>query len=58
MLSEISQRKTNTIWFQIYVKFKKQNKQTDKTNRTQTHAYRKQTVGYKSGEELGDGWKR
>ena len=26
MLSEISQRKTNTIWFHSYVEFKKQNR--------------------------------
>ena len=25
MLSEISQRKTNTVWFHLYVEFKKQN---------------------------------
>ena len=28
MLSEISQRKTNAIWFHLYVESKKQNKQT------------------------------
>ena len=32
MLSEISQRKTNTIWFHSYVESKKQNK-TNKQNK-------------------------
>ena len=34
MLSEISQRKTNTIWFHSYVESKKQ-KQTTKHNKTE-----------------------
>ena len=33
MLSEISQRKTNTIWFHLYVKCKKQNNNKRKSNR-------------------------
>ena len=30
MLSEISQTKTNTVWFHSYLDFKKQNKWTNK----------------------------
>ena len=33
MLSKISQRKTNTVWFHLYGKYKKQNKWTIKPNR-------------------------
>ena len=39
MLSEISQRKTNTTWFHLYVESKKQNKQT---KLKQTHTYKEQ----------------
>ena len=31
MLSERSQRKTNTIWFHLYVKYEKTNKWTNRT---------------------------
>ena len=47
MLSEISQRKTNTIWFHLYVESKTQNKQ----NRNK-HRYREQTYSCK----VGGGW--
>ena len=35
MLSKVSQRKTNTIWFYLYVWPKKQNKWTKRTKRKQ-----------------------
>ena len=44
MLSEISQRKTNTACFHLCVESKKkkkqQNKQTNKTRQKKTHGYR------------------
>ena len=36
ILSEVSQRKTNTIWYHLYMESKKQHK----TNRKQTRRYR------------------
>ena len=51
MLSEISQRKTNTIWFHLNVESKIQNKQT---RQKQTHRYRERTDGHQTGEN----WRR
>ena len=44
MLNEISQRKTNTIWFHLYVESIKQNKQ-NKTEQKHIHRHRGQTDG-------------
>ena len=41
MLSEIRQRKTNAMWFHLYVEPKKQNKE-----QKQTQKYRDQTDGF------------
>ena len=48
MLSEISQRKTNTMYFHSYVESKNQNK----TQQKQTHRHRKQ-----DGCQRGVEWK-
>ena len=37
MLSEISQRKTNTVRFHLYVELKKRKKQMNKYNKTEIH---------------------
>ena len=50
MLSEISQRKTNTVWYHLYVESKKYNKLVNITKQKQTHSYREQTSGYQWGE--------
>ena len=54
MLSEIRQRKTNTIWFHLYMKSKEEKQAKQK----QTHRYREQTGGCHKGEGLGDEWNR
>ena len=41
-LSEVSQTKTNTVWFHLYVESQKQNKWTSITQRS-SHRYREQT---------------
>ena len=46
MLSEISQRKTHTIWFHLYVESKKYNKLVNKTKKKQTRRCKEQTSGY------------
>ena len=43
MLSEVSQRKTNTLCY-LYVESKK--KKNEWTQQKQTHSYREQTSGY------------
>ena len=48
----VSQRKTNIIWFHLLVESKKQHKQT---KQKQTHRYRGQTDGWQMGGGLG-GW--
>ena len=50
MPSEISQRKTNTAWFQLYVEPKKQTYETKEIDR-----YRKQTDVYQSENGLEGG---
>ena len=54
-LSEISQRKTNTVWCFSYMKSKKCNKLVNITKKKQTHRYREQTSGYQWGEGSGGG---
>ena len=46
ILSEICQRKTNTIWYHLYVEYKKYNKQVNITKKKQALRYREQTSGY------------
>ena len=45
MLIEISQRKTKTIWFNLYVEFEKQSKSTNITKQKQSHRFRVQIGG-------------
>ena len=62
MLSEIRQRKTNTICYHLYVKSKKKQKTKEKTpnnmnvhkRQINSHRYRKQTNGYQGGEGRGE----
>jgi len=57
LLSEISQRKTNTIWFQSYVGLKKQNKRTKKkgiNQKTRFLTNREQAEGDQRGGRWGD----
>ena len=58
MLSEISQRKINTVQSQLYVKSKKYNKLVNITEKKQTDRYKEQTSGYQWGEGRGDGQDR
>ena len=53
MLSEISQRKTNTVWYHLYVESKKYNRLVNMTKKKQTHRCREQTCGYQWGEGGG-----
>ena len=55
MLSEISQRKTNTVWYHLCVESKKYNKPLNITKKKQTHRYREHTGGYQWGEGRGEG---
>ena len=55
VLIEISRRKTNSIWFHLYVESKEQNKQQIKLK--QTHKHRKQTDKWQRGGVWGTRWK-
>ena len=49
-ISEISQTKTNAIWFNLYVESKKK-----RTNVTKlSHRYREQTRGFARREKVGE----
>ena len=50
MLSKINQRKTNTIWFHLYVESKEQNKHT---NKTETYTDTVKTEVGRMGEQVG-----
>ena len=50
MLSEISQTKTHTVLYHLYVESKKYNKLKNIRKKKQTHRYWKQISGYTSGE--------
>ena len=56
MLSEISQTKTNTLWFHLYVESKKQNKWTNRTKQKQrnTVIQRKKVKMHESIQQLWD----
>ena len=58
MLSEISQRKTYTEWYHLYVESKKYNKVVNIAKQKQTHSYREQTSGYQWGEGRTEGQDR
>ena len=45
MLNEMSQKKTNTVSYQLYVESKKYNKLVNMTKKKQIHRYRGQTSG-------------
>ena len=50
------ERKTNTIWFHLYVESKKQNKLINITKQKKSHRYREQTArgkGYRGKREIG-----
>ena len=55
MLSEIRQRKINTLWYHSYVEYKKYNKLVNVTKKKQTDRYREQSGGYQWGEGSGEG---
>ena len=44
-LSEVSQTKTNTVWFHLHEESENQNRLTNKTKKKQTHRHRDQTSG-------------
>ena len=46
MLSEINQRKTNSIWYHLYVESQKYNQSMNITKKMQIYRYREQTSGY------------
>ena len=54
MLGEISQKKRNTVCFDLYVESKKWNKWMNITKEKQTYRYREQTSGYRRGDETGE----
>ena len=49
-----TKRKTNTVWYHLYVKSKKI-KRVNIRKQKQTHRYREQTSGYQWGEGRGEG---
>ena len=53
MLSEISQTKTNSICYYLYVEFNEVKISSDYTRKKKIHGYREQTTGY----QLSDGRK-
>ena len=46
ILSEVRQRKTNIIWYHLYVESKKMIQMNLFTKQKQTHRHRKQIYGY------------
>ena len=50
-LSKLS--KTNTVWYHLYVDFKKYKRLVNIRKKKQTHKYREQTSGYQEGEGWG-----
>ena len=55
MLSEISQTKTNTVWYHLYVESKIYNKLVNIIRKKQTHRYRGKTSGYQCRKGSGEG---
>ena len=54
----IRQRKTNTVWYILYVDSKKYNKLVNKTKKKEAHRYKEQTSGYQLGEGIEEGQNR
>ena len=60
MLSEINQRKTNTVCYHLHAESKKYNKLVNRTKK-ETHGYREQSSGYQwvegnvEGQDKGRG---
>ena len=54
MLSEINQRKSNTIPYYLYVESKKYNKLVNKTKKKHTHREREQTSIYQWAKGRGN----
>ena len=52
ILSEVNQRKTNIIWYHLYVESEKWYKWNYLQNK-QTHRHRKQIYGYQRGKVEG-----
>ena len=50
ILSEVSQTKTNIIWYHLYVESKKMIEMNLFTKQRQTHRHRGQTCGYQGGQ--------
>ena len=50
ILSELSQRKANSIWYHLYMESKKKIQMNLFTKQKQTHRHRKQTYGYQKGK--------
>ena len=55
MLSEISQRKTDTVGYHLHVEAKKYDRLVNITKKKQAHRYKEQTSGYQWGEGWGRG---
>ena len=53
ILSEESQRKTNIIWYHLYVESKKMIQMNIFIKQKETHRLRKQTDGYQRGKVEG-----
>ena len=57
MLNEVSQRKTNTVWYYLYVESKNNTNECICTRETDSQIY-KQTSGYQWGHVRGEGQSR
>ena len=53
ILSEVSQRKTNMIWYHLYVESKKMIQMNLFTKQKYTHRHKKQTYDYQDRDKLG-----
>ena len=54
ILSEVRKKKTNTIWYHLYVESKIQ--QNELAYETETDSDREQTCGCQEGGGVGEGW--
>ena len=54
MLNEVSQRKTNTVWYYLYVESKNNTNECICKTETDSQIY-KQTSGYHLGQVRGEG---
>ena len=55
ILTKVRQKKTNIIWYCLYVESKKMVQMNLFTKQKQTHKHRKQTHGYQRGKGGGEG---